>query len=1471
MLTFNAPESNGLTASMEAMAPLYDMYFRKYGILRPVQLVQPKAQKLEELILPQNSLLHYLPEDEIEVCIPQTHPLLAQTERLTLIRHLDRLTSEEGKPRLLPVPVASIKTQFHRRNRRTREMLTPDVTLREMETDEKKVAAGPVGTSPLQVKVYNYGLLNQLYRYPTNFFRAYNRWRNLQHTLWTHVGDVGRNYPNVNQFMFARLPTVLPTIAYLLRGEKEMTRDLMGRFAQPESLFILELWKWLGDKRDSSIIARATPEELRRMNIIFQEQDRWIMVNMGRLNDWRKRPDSEDGPVQVGGAVETKQIQRRFLRMLMALMEVRTGISGEAPQPIAKSIDAVPEVSVDGEGEVEVKTVVKPDPIQLKVTDDEGKTSKVRLTAHLNLDRLPSNLAEETDENQALIDEAITMDLKALDHLAAQYEESLVDGEEDSPQDTYDNEISAMVKYVPEETTPEKGVMDAVDQLADAGMISGAEYRRMQALSTAYTRIPNPFGEGALADLLVINPEDRSLDNPQQFPDNPQVPDKSLLKSTIVDFTPKYLKELYPKDVARTLMSFQKAGIAVTSVEHEEVRNALNHFERFSVQLTPTQGRASTIHMRVPKIKDDGTYIDNGSRYRRRIQRGDLPIRKINPRVVALSSYYDRTTISRSEKMVDNLHVWLTNLIVSMAMKPDNDKVTEPALSNVFVSDNRTPRIYSMLAHRFLSFKSGDLFFYFDYATRHQKFGAERVDQIEKGELTVIGSKGENLLVVDEGNTIYEAVGLELKVLGTMLEILDITAIPPVEVAEMKIFRKQLPVGVFLAYHLGITELFRLLGVVPRRVPTGTRLNMADDEMAIRFQDESWVIPNDGGKAGLILTGLVKYEKITKDYSSHLFDRKDVYFNVLERAGMGVRYIREMTLIEQMFVDPMTEDVLKEMGEPTDFIGLCFRACELLVTDWSPQETDMAYMRLKGYEGIVGAMYSEMIKSLRQFNARGAIANRKIDMHPEAVWVNIATDSVKKAVEEANPVHCMREREEVTFSGHGGRSGRSMVERSRIYHPNDMGVISESTKDSADVSVTTFTTANPTLTSLRGITRRIDIEKDGPASILSSPALLSPAADRDDGKRVGFIPIQHSSGTFTKGYRTTPLRTGFEHVIAHRVDDMFASSATDDGKIIALSNSVLTVEYANGAKQSIQIGRRFGKAAGKNIPQMLVTDFKLGETVKKGDVLAYNSNYFAPDLLVPKQVVWKAGVMAMVAFMEHADTLEDSSVISEKLAKELETSVTTIRDITVAFSDTVHGLVQVGDEVEDDTILCTIEDAVTAESNLFSEKSLDMLQLLAANTPRAKQRGVVEKIEVLYHGDLEDMSESLGLIAGQSDRARKRLCREMGEPPITGLVDATARIQSQPLVADHAVIRVYITGPVAAGVGDKVVFASQLKSVVGRLMAGRNETKDGQEIDAIFSYQSVANRIVRSPEIIGMANLLLLKLSERMADTYFNE
>ncbi|MFO5574901.1 hypothetical protein ACLBPA_29670, partial [Klebsiella pneumoniae] len=49
------------------------------------------------------------------------------------------------------------------------------------------------------------------------------------------------------------------------------------------------------------------------------------------------------------------------------------------------------------------------------------------------------------------------------------------------------------------------------------------------------------------------------------------------------------------------------------------------------------------------------------------------------------------------------------------------------------------------------------------------------------------------------------------------------------------------------------------------------------------------------------------------------------------------------------------------------------------------------------------------------------------------------------------------------------------------------------------------------------------------------------------------------------------------------------------------------------------------------------------------------------------QVLWKAGCMAVVAFDDNLDTLEDGSVISEDLAKRLNTQTTAIKNMDVRF------------------------------------------------------------------------------------------------------------------------------------------------------------------------------------------------------------
>lgn len=364
------------------------------------------------------------------------------------------------------------------------------------------------------------------------------------------------------------------------------------------------------------------------------------------------------------------------------------------------------------------------------------------------------------------------------------------------------------------------------------------------------------------------------------------------------------------------------------------------------------------------------------------------------------------------------------------------------------------------------------------------------------------------------------------------------------------------------------------------------------------------------------------------------------------------------------------------------------------------------------------------------------------------------------------------------------------------------------------------------------------------------------------------MAIQHGHGIACNGYTQASLRTGYEQVLAHRTSDMFAYTARQDGKVISKTNEGIQIQYADGTIKGIIVGRRFGSAAGLIIPHNVITDLELGDKFKAGDIVVYNNGFFEKDFLNPKQVVWKVGVMARTVLYESNQTLEDASSISRELAAKLTTKVTKVKNVVVTFDQIIKKMIKVGDKVEPETILCIIEDAVTSNSNLFDEESLNTLRLLSNQSPTSKVRGVVERIEVFYHGSKEDMTHSLSTIASTYDKDVSTRHKAVGKENVDGSVNGDLRIEGEPLALDTVAIRFYISSDVDSNVGDKGVFANQMKTVFSEVFDNSMTTETGEKIDAVFGQKSIADRIVSSPELIGTTTTLLDVLGKRAAKIY---
>lgn len=63
----------------------------------------------------------------------------------------------------------------------------------------------------------------------------------------------------------------------------------------------------------------------------------------------------------------------------------------------------------------------------------------------------------------------------------------------------------------------------------------------------------------------------------------------------------------------------------------------------------------------------------------------------------------------------------------------------------------------------------------------------------------------------------------------------------------------------------------------------------------------------------------------------------------------------------------------------------------------------------------------------------------------------------------------------------------------------------------------------------------------------------------------------------------------------------------------------------------------------------------------------------------------------------------------------------------------------------------------------------------------------------------------------------------------------------------------------------------QLKTVIRDVIDEPILTEDGDEIDAIFGYKSIDDRIVNSPALVGTAALLMDEITKRAVAMYFSD
>ena len=1252
--------------------------------------------------------------------------------------------------------------------------------------------------------IENYTPMLPRYRYPDTLMSWYERLHNVQLTITNQIKTDADVYMRQN-YLFVNVGDALPAFDRFKNTYNNRVKNKLERFNTFDSLWLLELFGWAIGDTNHSLFGGMDINQLSRVNVVFIHNAGFSVMNLGTIERMRK---------DNGGRLTNDQVSRCFYRMLIQVMT-------------AKPLDAHDIEYVDSEGNVEIHPG-NPDSTDVEVVVDD-------------------DIEELSEEEVAAVND--------------------FDAEEDVVVEVPKEDVKPTTIVV--EKTIDHGdvIKQGLESLAEASAISAKAYRFLSEAPDRLKASPNPYNPDETYEQgMTIDPKDLEVK-----------PKKSLVKTwattddwthnSIDDIEDRYNADLLRKDVLAAVASSQRLGLVVHDHRIEKEISVTGNIEHHTLRVQPYDGEPVTVRFSIPILTPDGTWVANGTEYTMRRQRVDVPIRKISYDTVSLTTGYGKNFVSRSEKVVNDYGRWLTNNIIVSAYDLKDTKVTDARLSNVFVPDHTPPlpKHYTMMARRVAHFNSEGYLWNFDIKDADNFFGADVVKDLQSKEMVPVAKgRGKAVLGMDNHSQLYKVVGDNIESLGTMSEFIGYDqSKKPREVTELSIMGKSLTLGFIFSYYLGLTGMLRHFGIQYEILPPGQRVDKSTYDTIIRLADAKIVISCDNDKQRMILNGLDRYVKHMTTYTESEVEREDIYLNLIRDVDkLTPRYIKELKTMRTGYVDDMHARILRGMGEPETFIGLLERANEMLLTDYTKPEINADEMMFVGKQRISYHIYTAMTRAMRNYNnAPGS--NRKFELSNDMVWGAINSDPSVLLAPGANPIQPIKEKDVVTLGGTGGRGRQTMVQNTRIYDKTDLGVVSGNTVDSTDVAITAFLTNNPRIVSIDGVTgKRGEIDQET-GSLFSYIDGLVPDGLMDDGKRQNFVGIQFGSATTSVGAYATPYRTELEKTVAHRTSKKHARIAEKDGKIISKDENQITIKYADGQIETVQLGRWFGAHEGTYYPHTLVSRWNTGDKITAGTVLAYNEQHFEPDLYDKTQVNYKNGIVVNTALIEGEEVVEDSCGISDEVSMLMEADTTKVKDTTMGMGQFLLEILPEGAHVDVDTILCTFSDTQVEGVTGFSAESAKTLYELSAYAPTAGVRGVIDKVEVFYHGDPEDATDALKSLINSKDRQRRKIAKQVSDDiPTSGSVNGDFRVEGVPLAYNTVCIRFYITHRVPMGAADKGVVANQLKTTVQEPLRGRNETESGRKIGILFGRTSVDARIVGSVMRIGTSLAVSLRGGE---------
>lgn len=874
--------------------------------------------------------------------------------------------------------------------------------------------------------------------------------------------------------------------------------------------------------------------------------------------------------------------------------------------------------------------------------------------------------------------------------------------------------------------------------------ISPQRQKRIESLDQ--NLLNSSFKDTTIKDLLEVN-NDRNLEERKL---NLDTINEDWEHLTFQNFDKNYHVET---DIVGILYSLKDKTypIYIKDIQTEDISTSEDRLEKYTVHMEDLNGKRFTIKFDIPII-DEGYMMLRGNRKTISNQLFLKPLIETDEDVVQIVSNYNKIFIKRFGKTTGKSFVLADRIIKTLNKDIPGIKITYGDNTKI-CSKYSLPIDYIDLASVYSKLEFGDQIIYFNQDEIYELY-KDKID-ITRG-IPYGYNKKRKLVLYYNGNGDFSSYIFNIlyDFNKTFMEEFNKTkGASRYSYSKASILNTDIPVIIICAYSEGLEETLRKAKIEYKITEKKDReLDKLWFWDFVKFND-AYLYYRVDYSSSLLMNGLK--ESPTDMYSITEINSKGMYVDFLDNYGGRLKADGLDNFYDLMIDSPITTDVLKHYGYPTDYVELLIYANNLLATNGFNRHIDMDGKRLRRNEIIAGYFYKALSESYKSYSLelKHGRSNAVLTMKESAVVDKIMVDPTQQDTSLTSVLLDAEYANSVTTKGLSGmNSDRSYSLDKRTYDESMQNVIAMATGFAGNVGVTRQLTIDANVKSGRGYID-IDINPDNISTTKTycyTEALTPFGVTHDDPFRSAMTFIQTSKHNVrVSGAMPMLITNGTDEALPYLTSNIFSFKARDKGVVKEVTDDYMIIEYDDGNNDYIDLSERIEKNSNSGCYTTIKLDTSLtvGKKFKAGDILAFDKLSFDDSVGPTKNLAFSGTVLAKCALMQTDEGYEDSAIVSDKLCEKLATEIVFKKDIVVPYNTNIYNLVKIGQHIQEGENLLVMQTPYDEdEANRLLKYLADddeVISDLGRIPIKSKITGTVQDIKISRTVELSELSDSL--------------------------------------------------------------------------------------------------------------------------------